>query len=62
MHGSDDRITSVKMTRDFVMNAGQGTTYKEWAGGYHELHLDIIEQEVFDFLLDWLNKKVISIS
>jgi len=58
MHGSDDRITSVKLTRSFVMNAGIRTTYKEWPGAYHELHNDIIEQEVFAYVLDWLNRQL----
>ncbi len=57
MHGTDDRITSIKLTRNFVMNAGNRTTYKEWPGGYHELHNDIIEQEVFGFILNWLNQR-----
>ncbi len=57
MHGTDDRITSIKLTRNFVMNAGNRTTYKEWPGAYHELHNDILEQEVFDFVLNWLNNR-----
>jgi alpha-beta hydrolase superfamily lysophospholipase len=58
MHGNDDRITSFRQTRNFVMNAGDRTTFKEWPGGYHELHNDTNEQEVFDFLLDWLNRQI----
>jgi alpha-beta hydrolase superfamily lysophospholipase len=58
MHGSDDPITSVKLTRNFVMNAGMLTTYKEWPDAYHELHNDIIGQEVFDYVLDWLDQKL----
>ncbi len=55
MHGNADRITSCRQTRSFVMNAGKLTTYKEWPGRFHELHNDTGEQEVFDFLLQWLN-------
>jgi acylglycerol lipase len=62
MHGMADRVTSFRMTRDFVLNAGNRTTFKEWPGGYHELHNDTTETEVFDFLLQWLNKQTRGIS
>ena len=51
MHGTADRITSFRQTRNFVMNAGNLTTFKEWPGAYHELHNDANEKEVFNFLL-----------
>jgi len=55
MHGTDDQITSYRHTCSFVMNAGIRTTFKDWPGGYHELHNDICEKEVFSFLLHWLS-------
>lgn len=58
MHGSGDQITSVKQTRNFVRNAGNRTTYKEWPGYYHELHNDTGAGEVFSFLLDWLERQI----
>jgi alpha-beta hydrolase superfamily lysophospholipase len=58
MHGGSDSITSVKQTRQFVFNASKKTTYKEWPDGFHELHNEYFEAEVFQFLLDWLNKVV----
>jgi alpha-beta hydrolase superfamily lysophospholipase len=57
MHGTADQITSCRKTRDFVMNAGKLTTFKEWPGAFHELHNEPIEQEVFTFLLQWLHKQ-----
>lgn len=57
MHGTADRITSFRQTCDFIRNAGNLTTFKEWPGSYHELHNDTSEQEVFDYLLQWLNKQ-----
>lgn len=57
MHGTADRITSFRQTRDFIMNTGNLTTFKEWPGCYHELHNDNSELLVFDFLLQWLNKQ-----
>jgi acylglycerol lipase len=58
MHGSADSITSCRQTRSFVMNASKLTTYKEWSGGFHELHNDTQSEQVFWFLLTWLNKQV----
>lgn len=58
MHGSDDPITSVKHTRDFVMNAGAMTAYREWPGAYHELHNELQEEEVFEVVLQWMNLRL----
>jgi acylglycerol lipase len=55
MHGTADRITSCEQTRGFSLHAGNHTTFKEWPGSYHELHNDTNEQEVFDFVLHWLD-------
>ncbi|MBN1597262.1 MAG: lysophospholipase [Bacteroidales bacterium] len=33
MHGTDDRITSCKSSRNFVRNSGNKTSYIEWEGG-----------------------------
>ncbi len=57
MHGSADRITSCRQTREFVQNSGGRTTYREWPGAMHELHNDICREEVFQFLTDWLNRQ-----
>jgi acylglycerol lipase len=62
MHGTADRITSCRLTRDFILHAGNRTTFKEWPGCYHELHNDTPEKEVFSFLLQWLNKQTQGIS
>jgi acylglycerol lipase len=58
MHGSGDMITSFRQTEKFVRNAGALTTFKEWPGAYHELHHELIEKEVFQFLLAWLNRQI----
>jgi alpha-beta hydrolase superfamily lysophospholipase len=58
MHGAADPITSCRQTRAFVMNAGKRTTYKEWSGCFHELHNDTQSEEVFLFLVNWLNNQV----
>lgn len=58
MHGTADRITSYKATRNFVMNAGSFTTFRDWPDGYHELHNDTHKDEVFNFMLNWLNRQI----
>jgi alpha-beta hydrolase superfamily lysophospholipase len=58
MHGSSDPVTSCRQTRAFVLNAGSRTTFREWDGCKHELHNDLMADEVFAFLLSWLDKQV----
>ncbi|MBN1145232.1 MAG: lysophospholipase [Bacteroidales bacterium] len=57
MHGNADPITSFKQTAGFVRNAGRNTTFKEWPAGYHEIHNEPNEAEVFNYLLNWLNNR-----
>lgn len=54
IHGSADKITSCKATREFVMNSGEKTTYHEIEGGYHELHNDSESEVVFNLITEWL--------
>ena len=58
MHGEADNLTSCKATRDFVRNSSEKTSYIEWEGGFHELHNDIEKENVFEKLLEWLNKHI----
>jgi len=56
MHGSDDKITSPEGSRQFAEGSSV-TDLKIWDGGYHELHNDIINDEVFSYMAGWLAKK-----
>lgn len=56
MHGSEDKITSPEGSRQFA-DGSSVTDLKIWDGGYHELHNDIINDEVFSYLAGWLAKK-----
>jgi alpha-beta hydrolase superfamily lysophospholipase len=59
MQGSADRLVSVKATREFVQaSPPQMVTSKVWEGGYHELHNDLIKDEVFNYMLGWLQSKI----
>jgi len=55
MQGSADRLVAPAATREFAARAPADLiTYKEWEGGYHELHNDIIKEEVLNFMLGWI--------
>jgi acylglycerol lipase len=58
MHGTADTITSFRQTRAFVLHAGCRTLFKEWPGCLHELHNEICADNVFAFLVCWLNEQV----
>jgi len=57
MHGSDDQICSPDGSREFVSKA-PGAELKIWEGGYHELHNEPFREEVFAYLMEWVNLKL----
>ncbi|HUS85742.1 MAG TPA: lysophospholipase [Bacteroidales bacterium] len=58
IHGGDDKITSPDGSREFHKTSGN-TTLKIWEGGYHELHNELFKDELFEFIINWVeNKKV----
>jgi alpha-beta hydrolase superfamily lysophospholipase len=54
MHGAADPITSAKASQEFAQKAGNKVTLKVWDGMYHEIHNELEQAEVFNFMLDWL--------
>ena len=58
MHGGDDKLTSVEASREFAGKITKNCTLKIWDGLYHEIHNEPEKEEVFKFLIDWLDKKV----
>lgn len=58
MHGSEDRITSVKGSQEFAAKAGDNVTLKIWEGWYHELHNEPEKDQVFAYMLGWLDGRV----
>lgn len=54
MHGGDDRLTSPQASGEFAQKAGPVCTLKIWPGLYHEIHNEPTQDEVFAFLLAWL--------
>jgi alpha-beta hydrolase superfamily lysophospholipase len=55
MHGSDDMICSPTGSREFAAAAARAEL-KIWEGGYHELHNEPFKNDVFDFLINWMNR------
>lgn len=58
MHGGDDNLISVKASHEFANMQTKNCTLKIWGGLYHEIHNEPEKEEVFKFLIDWLNKEV----
>lgn len=58
MHGGDDNLISVKASHEFANMQTKNCTLKIWDGLYHEIHNEPEKEEVFKFLIDWLNKEV----
>jgi len=56
MHGTGDGITSSEATREFFENAALYCTLKLWQGQFHELHNELIKEEVISFILNWVEK------
>lgn len=58
MHGTGDQLTNYKGSQEFAKKADKKITLELFDGGYHELHNDIIKNEVLDTMLSWLNKEI----
>jgi acylglycerol lipase len=56
MHGGADRLTSAAASREFAAKIKDGCTYKEWDGLFHEIHNEPEQQQVFAYMIDWLNQ------
>jgi acylglycerol lipase len=54
MHGSSDRITSCKASINFTMFTSDNTTFRVWNGDYHELHNEFDKDEIFQYILRWI--------
>jgi acylglycerol lipase len=57
MHGSEDLIISPEGSREFAGKTDMAEL-KIWDGGYHELHNEPFKDEVFSYIMKWLNKNL----
>ncbi len=56
MHGNKDKLTGYNGSKQFSANVSGKVSYKEWDGAYHEIHNEGIQNEVFDYTIDWIRK------
>jgi acylglycerol lipase len=56
LHGSDDLINSPEGSREFSGKTDMAEL-KIWEGGYHELHNESFKYEVFNYILNWINRQ-----
>jgi acylglycerol lipase len=58
MHGTSDGLTSPEGSASFYERAGQQASLKLWDGLYHELHSEPEKDQVFGYMIEWLNDNV----
>lgn len=57
LHGSDDLICSPEGSVEFASGAPM-TDLKIWNDGYHELHNEPFREDVFKYILNWMDTKL----
>jgi alpha-beta hydrolase superfamily lysophospholipase len=55
MQGSDDQIVNPKATKEFARGVTKNCTFKLWEGLMHEIHNEPEKEQVFRFLVSWLD-------
>ncbi len=60
LHGSSDLITSHSASQKLASNANQLCHFHSFEGAFHELQNDSCKDEVFNLILTWIHKNVIS--
>jgi alpha-beta hydrolase superfamily lysophospholipase len=58
LHGTGDPIIDYRGTEEFYRNSSGRTTLKLFDGGYHELHHDLCQQEVLNYIQGWLQRQL----
>lgn len=57
MHGEADRITSAEASIEFAAQLEHKCTLKIWKGLYHEIHNEPEKEQVFDYVLAWMDQR-----
>lgn len=57
MHGSADRICSPEGSREFSSKTSM-VELKIWDDAYHELHNELIKEEVFTYIVNWIKSRL----
>lgn len=59
MHGTGDKVTYSHGSDDFSKLAAKNNpdvTLKLWDGMYHELHNEPVKEQVFQYMIEWLDR------
>lgn len=59
MHGEDDKITSPVATKKVAQRIKGDVSLKTWPMTKHEIHNEENRTEVFQFVWNWLNEKIL---
>jgi alpha-beta hydrolase superfamily lysophospholipase len=58
MHGSEDKLAYPRGSKEFASLVPGDCTLKFWDGLYHEIHNEPERDEVFAFMIDWMNSQL----
>ncbi len=58
MHGSEDRLVYPIGSEELCRLVQGDCTLKIWEGLYHEIHNEPEKDAVFDYMIDWMNKRI----
>ena len=58
MHGTADTVTSHESSQHFYENTGKVADVKWWKGFYHEIHNEPEQEEVFEYMYNWIMQQV----
>jgi alpha-beta hydrolase superfamily lysophospholipase len=58
MHAGEDKLTSAEATKAFVNNVSGEVTFRIWEDLYHEIHNESNREQVYDYTIEWLDKKL----
>lgn len=57
MHGSADKITSPEGSKEFALKSDK-TELKIWDGFYHEMHNEKENEQIFYWVINWIEKQI----
>lgn len=55
MHGTADQITLWQGSQQFALETSENTHLKLWPDCYHELHNELCNDDVFNYISNWLS-------
>ncbi|PWJ44426.1 alpha/beta hydrolase [Sediminitomix flava] len=59
MHGNHDTVTSHKSSQQLADKANENLLFKEWDEARHELHNETNQEEVMNYMLQWVEENIL---